>query len=524
MVPIDHFDVSADQRPEQPAIIDEDRAITYAELVAMSWKVGGFVAATSRSDAPVQAVIFSPNHYGVLVAMLGVMRAGGAIVPLHAGNDLATNTAVLAQLQPQCLFYHSSLIRQVERLREAFPSIERYICLDAPLSAAESLEAILEQQPLPIPDWLDPAGNRSRPMFYWATSGTTGGPKVVVEDCGCFDIMLRASRQRRDPLRQVGTTMSLGPMTHGGGPSAIATMTLGGTVLIQRHFDATNILERIAKYGITELWLSPTALVLLLEHPEVRSYDCSSLRSVLLGAAGIAADKLRQAVDVFGPCIAHSYGQIEASFITLFDGPALAAAVNGQHPERLYSSGRTMNVSRLAIMSEEGQILPSGSEGEIVVRGACVKRYLDPELEQHAKRLEWHHTGDVGYIDADGFLYITNRIKDVINVSGFKVAAREVECVIEELCEIEEVAVVPCSDDMRGEVVRAVVTVRRGHAFDAARIVSHCRIRLGQRKTPAMVEHWQELPRSPAGKIDKRKIAGSHGNACLSLKAPIAAG
>jgi acyl-CoA synthetase (AMP-forming)/AMP-acid ligase II len=166
--------------------------------------------------------------------------------------------------------------------------------------------------------------------------------------------------------------MALAPMSHGGGPSAFGTLTLGGTVLVMRDFDARDVLEKIQRHRVTELWLSPTALTLLLDYPDISSFDLSSLRCALLGTAGIGEDTLTRAVATLGPCIAHSYGQIEANFITLFDTTELGEAARGVHSHRLLSSGRTMNVNRIAVMDDDGAVLPLGSEGEIVVRGPCV--------------------------------------------------------------------------------------------------------------------------------------------------------
>ena len=112
------------------------------------------------------------------------------------------------------------------------PSLRQFVCLDAHVDASDSLDEVLAAPPALVPAWIDASGNRSRPVFYWATSGTSGRPKAVVEDCGNFDVMLRTSRSRRDPRQAIGTTLSLAPLTHGGGPSSFATLTLGGTVLL----------------------------------------------------------------------------------------------------------------------------------------------------------------------------------------------------------------------------------------------------------------------------------------------------
>jgi acyl-CoA synthetase (AMP-forming)/AMP-acid ligase II len=290
--------------------------------------------------------------------------------------------------------------------------------------------------------------------------------------------------------------------------------------VITRTFDPKETLTLIETHRVTEMWLPPTALYLLLDYPDRQRYDLSSLRCVLLGMAGVAAERIRQAIEAFGPCLMHSYGQIETGFVTMLDSATIADAAAGRHEERLRSSGRTVDLNRFAVMDDDDQLVPPGGVGEIVVRGAGVKRYLDPALTAAAQRSGWHRTGDVGYVDPDGFLYITGRIKDVVNMAGFKISAAEVEGAVRELEEVHDCAVVPAPDPVRGEVIVAVVATRPGRTITEASVISHCRRRLGVGKTPRIVAVWPELPRSPAGKVDKARIRAAFANPSPAAGAP----
>jgi acyl-coenzyme A synthetase/AMP-(fatty) acid ligase len=225
-----------------------------------------------------------------------------------------------------------------------------------------------------------------------------------------------------------------------------------------------------------------------------------------LGTAAISPERLKEAIELFGPCISQTYGQIESGFITALDPRVAAASVAGHHPERLASSGCNAGVNRVAIMGADGRLLPPGETGEIVVRGRCVKRYLDEAATSEARRFGWHHTTDLGRFDEDGYLYIVGRMKDIINVAGLKVPAAEIERVIMELCEVRECAVVAVPDPVRGEVPKAIVAVKAGETIEAGDVMAHCRQRLGVSRSPAFIEQWADLPKSPAGKIDKRLI------------------
>lgn len=515
MVPIDYFDIAAERAGSEVAIIDGDRQITYDELTRISHHIAGLVSSHAAAEEAVPAVLFSPNDWRVLASMVGIMRAGGAIVPLHAESHTETAVDFLNQVAARCIFYHSSLSTQVQELRHRVPTLRTCVQLDGRPEHELSLEELVDAPAAPIADWIEPSGNRSRPVFYWSTSGSTGRPKVIVEDCGCFDAVLKVTRGI-DRSTASHVSLGLAPLSHGAGPAAFGTLTFGGTVVIMRRFDPRDVLQKIQQHRVTEVWLSPTALYLLLDCPDRAKYDVSSLRRVRLGMAGVSAERIREAVEAFGPCLNHSYGQIETSFVTMLDARTIADAVRGEHPGRLLSSGCGIGVNRFAVMSENDELLPIGSSGEIVVRGACVKRYLDSSLTAEAQRSGWHRTGDLGYVDNDGFLFVTGRVKDVVNISGFKISAAEVERVIRELEEIHDCAVVAAPDQMRGESVKAVVTLRPGRTITDAAILAHCRTRLGNRKAPSSVEQWTELPRSPAGKIDKLRI-----RALFWTKAPV---
>src|SRR5262249_15111197 len=163
-------------------------------------------------------------------------------------------------------------------------------------------------------------------------------------------------------------------------------------------------------------------------------------------------------------------------------------------------------VSRVAIEAEDGRLLQSGAVGEIVVRGRSVKPYLDGEETDAARERGWHHTGDLGYFDRDGYLYLVGRKKDTINTCGFKVSASEVEHAILELPQIGECAVVGVPDAMRGEIVTAAIVVRQDAEITNRALLRHCRRRLGDAKSPRHVLRCVELPKSAVGKVDKHAL------------------
>jgi len=230
---------------------------------------------------------------------------------------------------------------------------------------------------------------------------------------------------------------------------------------------------------------------------------------MLLAAAPVSPDKLRKAVEVFGPCVCQSYGQTEVPmYMTYLDTKTLAAAAAGDHSERLRSCGKVTPAVRLAIMDDTGKLLAPHKTGEIVARGAlvCGGYYNLPEATAEIRKFGWHHTGDVGYRDEDGFFYIVDRKKDMIITGGFNVYCAEVEACVMELEQVRECAVIGVPDEKWGEAVKAVVVLRDGEALEERAIIAHCKARLGSVKSPKSVEFWREIPKTPAAKTDKKAI------------------
>ena len=280
----------------------------------------------------------------------------------------------------------------------------------------------------------------------------------------------------------------------------IRTRIIVGTATFFDAFDALELLQNIERHRVTHIFLPPTALYGMLAHPRVAEFDYSSLRRMLLAAAPVSPDKLRKAVEVFGPCVCQSYGQTEAPmYMTYLDTKTVAAAAAGDHPERLRSCGKVTPAVRLAIMDDDGKLLPPHKPGEIVARGAlvCGGYYDLPEATSEIRTFGWHHTGDVGYRDEEGFFYIVDRKKDMIITGGFNVYCAEVEACVMELPQVRECAVVGVPDEKWGEGVKAIVVLRDGDALTEDAIIAHCKSRLGSVKSPKSVDDrlrtWVEV-------------------------------
>jgi acyl-CoA synthetase (AMP-forming)/AMP-acid ligase II len=300
------------------------------------------------------------------------------------------------------------------------------------------------------------------------------------------------------------------PMTHAAGVLAMTLIPAGATTVVVEKFDAETVMDAIQRHRVTHLFLPPTAIYMMMAHPRVREFDYSSLRCFLYAAAPMSADKLREAMSIFGPVMVQSYGQAEAPMFCTMMGVKdhIDALENPEHARRLWSCGRPTMLTRLAIMDDEGRLLPPGETGEIVVNGSLVMAgyYRNPEATAEASAHGWHHTGDVGYQDADGYVFHVDRKKDMIISGGFNIYSVEVEKAILAHPAVQDCAVIGVPDEKWGEAVKAVIEPKAGARIDAGEIIALCKQALGSVKAPKSVDVWEALPRSAVGKLLKRDI------------------
>jgi acyl-CoA synthetase (AMP-forming)/AMP-acid ligase II len=285
-------------------------------------------------------------------------------------------------------------------------------------------------------------------------------------------------------------------------------MTLGGRVVIMHHPEIGEFLDLIARYRVTHTFLPPTVIYMLLDHPKLAGADLSSLQCFWYGAAPISVSRLTEALKKIGP-MAQLFGQTEAPMMISMMPPEDHYNPDGSIATgRLSSAGRVGPLVRVGIMDRNGNLLPVGERGEIVVRGSLVMEgyYKNAEATAEASAHGWHHTGDIGYLDAGNFLYIVDRAKDMIITGGFNVYSVEVENALQAHESIQDCAVIGLPDEKWGERVVAVVQPRVGRAVDIAAVSTFVKQRIGSVKTPKQIEVWDDLPRSKVGKVLKSEI------------------
>lgn len=506
---IDYFDKAAELYPRKIAIADRGTEYSFAEVRAMTRRIASAMKqAGLRREEP--AGIYSINDARVLICMLGVLRAGAAWVPVNHRNAIDANVEYMNYVGLSWLFYHSSFSEQVEEMKARVLNLRHCVSIDAPAGSDLFLGELNETGNKEAEsDWADALGNGEDLMGLVPTGGTTGPAKGVrVTNLAWGSMVEMASHYwRAEDVEPVCLTVA--PLSHAAAPVSFAMFALGAKNIVLPGFDAAAVADAIERYRVTHLFLPPTALYKMLALPGVEKHDYSSLRVFLIVGSPVSPDKLKAGVDVFGPCLCQCYGQTEAPMLmTWLDQKTIAAAARGEHPERLQSCGQATSAVRLAIMDDAGKILPPNQVGEIVARGALVTPgyYNLEEATREIRKFGWHHTGDVGYRDDDGYIYIVDRKKDMIITGGFNVFSAEVEAGIMAMADVQECAVIGVPDDTWGEAVKAYVVPRAGARLSEAAVLAHCKNKLGGVKSPKSVEFVAEIPKTPAGKLDRKTL------------------
>lgn len=350
----------------------------------------------------------------------------------------------------------------------------------------------------------DPHRDRDGAVSWqFATSGTTGLPKgAMLTGWNVLNTGLCLAIEMPE-LREGGPALVAMPMFHLGGAGwAVWAMQEGATLVIVRDIVPESLLATIVAERIETALLVPAVLLFLCELPASRESDFSAFRHVIYGTAPIAPDLLRRSVELFGCRFTQIYGLTETA------GPFTALRHADHVGERLMSCGRTMFGGRARIVDPDGRDLPTGEVGELVYQGEnlMIGYWARPEATAEVIRDGWFHTGDAGCLDEEGFIYIKDRIKDMIVSGSENIYPAEVEAALAGHPDIVECAVIGVPDPKWGETVKAVVVVRDGSALSERGLIDWTRDRLAGYKRPRSVDFMDRLPRNASGKLLKREL------------------
>jgi long-chain acyl-CoA synthetase len=485
----------------QTAVIDGERRCTYAELGSRVHRVADALRRQGfrRGDRIVLLSRNSREFWEVehALAVGGFVRV--ALTPRLHPREV---DYIVRDCGAVAAFADEEWAEPLREIAERAPELRWVVELGGP-EYEDLLADADEEPPAKLPGSRDVCA-----LLY--TSGTTGRPKGATLSHGNLVAMIRSVQTELPPIDTSDVILHVAPLTHMSGGCAFTFYSRGATQALLPTFDPDGVLEAIERLRVTAIPLVPTMLNLLTEVAEARPRDTSSLRTLIYGASPIAPDRLVRAIAVFGDVFVQLYGLSEAVM-------PLAAMSQRDHmfdssqppPARLASAGRPHPFFELRIVGDDGHDVLTGEEGEIVVRGDTVMIGYWNQPEMTAEMIDedgWAHTGDVGRLDEEGYLYIVDRKKDMIVSGGFNVYPSEVEHAILTLRGVQAAAVFAVPDKRWGEAVAAAVVVRPGHSVSEEDVVSVCREHLARYKAPKVVHFVESLPTSGAGKILRREV------------------
>ena len=449
------------------------------------------------------------NHPLYFEALLGAARIGAVMTPVNWRLAPPEVAYILANSEARVVFVGAGFSEVLAQARAEAPKVAHVIGIDAPDLTADDYRTWRGGFPA------TPPAHRIRPgddALQLYTSGTTGRPKGAVMTHGSILSSRDASgregalRAWQEPVPGDVTLLAMPCFHISGTGTGIGTMVAGTNAIVLPEYDPARALDLIANYNISKIFLVPAAIRILLDHPRVGEVDFSRLKYVTYGASPIPLDLMREAMRVLGCGFVQMYGMTETS------GTIVALDPEDHVPEgspRMRSVGKPLAGVEIKVIDEAGHEVPTGTVGEIATRSSKNMRgyWNNPEATAATIDAEgWLRTGDAGYLDADGYLYIHDRVKDMIISGGENVYPAEVENALYSHPKVADVAVIGVPDAKWGEAVKACVVVKAGEELGEAELIAHARERIAGYKCPKSIDFVAALPRNPSGKILRREL------------------
>lgn len=505
----DWFEYHATARPELPFLRMHGRSMSYgeAERYANRWANALIAHGLKVGD---RLAWLSTNSIEMGMMFMAAAKAGVAPVMLNYRLAPVEWLTILRDSMPDVMFVRGQeYVDAIEGLRSQLPGIRSFIALDADVPEGwQSLEQFFGTADTSRPKR---AIDSDDLLYLIYTSGTTGLPKgVMISHANVIahveQSMTASSASKAPGERALVTT----PLYHAAGVLRIMNAAIkGGTVVLMEHFDGEEFVRTLVDEAINSCNMVPSIMQTLIDEiPGIAERDFSHLRVIYYGAAPISVPLLRRALDVFKCDLIQGYGLTESTggiaYLNEYDH---ARALAG-HPHLLRSTGRPVVLAEVAIFDEQGQAVPPGTPGELVIRGPNVMKgyWRNPAATAETMRDGWLHSGDIASIDAEGYVYLHDRLKDMIVSGGTNIYPREVENVLMEHPALADVAIIGVPDDKWGEALMAICVARDGTKPGDEELIAFCRERLGGYKVPRRYAYVDALPRNPSGKVLKRVL------------------
>ncbi|WP_089103712.1 acyl-CoA synthetase [Streptomyces hyaluromycini] len=496
------LDYHVTQRPDAVTVVQDERQLTVRELHERVNQLAAGLSELGVGRGDIVGLLLY-NRPEFLELVYAVNRIGAVFLPLNYRLSEDEWQYILDHARAKVIVTEPEFVPAMARIDPGLGHLEHRIQLDAGSTAPPwtGYEELLARHKGARVEPVDVVPGDLQRLMY--TSGTTSRPKGVCITYGNVQAKNLAHIVHFG-LTAADTTLVCGPLYHVGGLDmpALGVLYTGGAVVLQRRFDPEGVLRAIQDHKVTNVWLAPAMVNAVLEVPDREAYDTASVRFVLGGGEKTPEPVLRRIMTAFpNAWFADAYGLTETVSGDTF--------LDREHSlTKLGSVGRPVPHTRVRIVGDSGEEAPTGELGEITLRGPKVFAgyWRDERATAAALKDGWFHTGDIGHVDEDGFLYIDDRKKDMIVSGGENIATPEVERVLYEHPAVLEAAVVGLTHPRWGEVPRAFVVFRPGTTAGSEELGEFCRARLAKFKVPARFDVVDMLPRTPSGKVLKRTL------------------
>ncbi|MBT7713670.1 MAG: AMP-binding protein [Deltaproteobacteria bacterium] len=504
----DLYDRCVEYYPDSIAITCNDQSYTYRE---MGYRADCLVTALSslglEKGARVGFLMANCPEY--VFCEYAVAKVGGIRVPLAVLLNPDDHIYMLNLVESTTLIYHEKMAERVKAMMPELPTVKNYICVaDDPARVMEGhlhLQTLMnDNQPTDFKVDIDPEDLAG----IYFTGGTTGKPKGVMLPHRAWVYTILIEMLEFDFNREeVFAYMT--PLTHAGGCLMLPVLLRNGRCVIMDHFDPEEFLKTVEREKVTTTFLVPTMIYVLLDHPDLKNYNLESLTNIIYGASAIAPERLKQALTTFGPIFTQLFGQTEApmAFSVLPREDHVIADPNRER-EVFASAGRPTFHCEVRLVADDGHDAKPGEPGEIVVRCANMMSgyYKNPEATAETIKDGWLYTGDIAKKDAQGFIYIVDRKKDMIISGGFNIYPREIEDVLFEHPAVKDTSVIGVPHDKWGEEVKAIVVLREEGGATEEELINFVKAKKGSLVAPKSIDFWEAIPLTNLGKVDKKTI------------------
>ncbi len=498
----------AEHLGDRPAFTFGDEVMDFAALDAGSNRAAQALLAEGVKQGD-RVAYLGKNHHLYFEAFIGAAKIGAVMTPVNWRLAPPEVAYILDNCAAQVVFIGEGFDDMLGKVRGDCSSVKTVIGIDA---SGNDIADYRQWRDAHAADDPALAIGTDDPFLQLYTSGTTGRPKGAVMTHASIlagrhtDDSTQAMREWQEPIENDVSLVAMPCFHISGTGNGLANIISGTNSIVLTEYDPTQALELIEKYPISKLFLVPAAIQILLNHPRTSEVDFSSLKYITYGASPIPLELMKQAMDVLGCGFVQMYGMTETSgTITALD-PADHVP---EGSERMRSVGTALDGVELKVIDEEGNSLPPGTIGEIATRsGKNMAGYWQmPEASAETIDAEgWLRTGDAGYLDEDGYLFIRDRVKDMIISGGENIYPAEVENALYAHEAVGDVAVIGVPSEKWGEEVKACVVVKEGASLDEAGLIAHARTQIAGYKCPKSVDFIAELPRNPSGKILRREL------------------